>query len=197
MGTPGHATSVEELRELQVFEGLPDWQIAWFCDNAEITHYEVDEIVVSPGQEALHMFVMLRGVLTWENEVGGQWLTLGRTQIGVAGGLLPYSRMTTFGGIRVRVTEPARVLSVHKSRFQEMLNVSPELGQRLVAAMSDRVRTQTRYQEQEEKMAALGRLSAGLSHELNNPAAAARRSAAELLLDRFNQKSNALPFTVE
>ena len=186
MGTPGPPTTVEELRELQVFKGLPDWQIAWFCENAELTHYEVGEIIVTPGQEALHMFVITRGQVAWQREVGGQWLTARRSEVGVASGLLPYSRMTSFPGVRVRVTEPTRVLSVHKSRFQEMLNVSPELGQRLVSAMSDRVRSQTRYQEQEEKMAALGRLSAGLSHELNNPAAAARRSAAELL-ERLSQ----------
>ncbi len=148
MGTQGPPTSVEELRDFKIFEGLPDWQIAWFCENGEVTDHEVGELVVTPGQEALHMVVMMRGSVTWENEVGGQWLTLGHSEIGVAGGLLPYSRMTGWKGVRARVTEPTRVLSVHKSLFQEMLNVSPELGKRLVAAMSDRVRSQTRYQEQ-------------------------------------------------
>lgn len=181
MTTDPPTTTVEELRELKTFAGLPDWQIAWFCENGEISDHDEGELIVSPGQEALHMVVMLRGGLTFENEVGGQWLPLGNFEVGVAGGLLPYSRMTEWRAVRVRVTQPTRLLSVHKNRFQEMLNVSPELGKRLVATMSDRVRNQTRYQEQAEKMASLGRLSAGLSHELNNPAAAARRSAAELL----------------
>jgi signal transduction histidine kinase len=61
-----------------------------------------------------------------------------------------------------------------------MLHRSPELGQRLVAIMSDRVRDSTRAQQQREKLMALGKLSAGLAHELNNPAAAVRRAASSL-----------------
>ncbi|HLW78939.1 MAG TPA: ATP-binding protein, partial [Terriglobia bacterium] len=56
----------------------------------------------------------------------------------------------------------------------------PELGQRLVAIMSDRIRETTRTEQQRDKLTALGKLSAGLAHELNNPAAAAQRATATL-----------------
>jgi signal transduction histidine kinase len=69
---------------------------------------------------------------------------------------------------------------VKKLDFPEMLTVSHEMGQRLVAEMADRVRGDVRLEQQQEKMVALGRLSAGLAHELNNPAAAVHRAAVGL-----------------
>jgi len=86
---------------------------------------------------------------------------------------------------RAIIGEPARVLLIHRDQFSDMLHRSPELGQRLVSAMSDRVREQTKIAQQREKMMALGKLSAGLAHELNNPATAITR-AADALKDRFH-----------
>jgi signal transduction histidine kinase len=95
-------------------------------------------------------------------------------------GMLPYSRMTEFT-ITTRVIVPTRALLFPAALFPQMLERMPALGQRLVGVMSDRVREATRLDVQEDKLMALGKLSAGLAHELNNPAAAARRAADELL----------------
>ena len=56
----------------------------------------------------------------------------------------------------------------------------PELAERLVGMMTDRVRETTRREQQRDRLAALGKLSAGLAHELNNPASAAKRAASQL-----------------
>src|SRR4029077_6591840 len=75
---------------------------------------------------------------------------------------------------------PLRSLLLHKDYFPEMLHRMPLLGQRLVGLMADRIRETARIETQRDKLMALGKLSAGLAHELNNPAAAAQRAAKSL-----------------
>ena len=72
------------------------------------------------------------------------------------------------------------ILTFPGALFDELLSHMPELGRRLVATMVDRTREVTRREQQRDRLAALGKLSAGLAHELNNPAAAARRTAQQL-----------------
>jgi signal transduction histidine kinase len=98
---------------------------------------------------------------------------------GEVSGMLPFSRLKVVS-VTGRAVVPSHYLAFHVSHFEEMFHRLPELVRRLVGLLADRVRSVTRQEQQHEKLAALGKLSAGLAHELNNPSAAARRSAAAL-----------------
>src|SRR5205807_1734184 len=75
-----------------------------------------------------------------------------------------------------RAGTDGRVLRFPVSLFPELVQKMPELVKRLVGLMSDRIRETTRIEQQRDRLASLGKLSAGLAHELNNPASAAKRA---------------------
>ena len=170
---------MEELRGVPVFAGLPDEVLVWLAGEGEVLALPAGGRLITEGDPADQMFAVLSGAIQIFTVVGGQLVLFDTFRAGRVGGLLPYSRLTRYPGRGVAV-EPSRIWRLGKEHFPEMLRRSPELGQGLVALMSDRVRESTRTQEQHEKMLALGKLAAGLAHELNNPAAAVRRAAASL-----------------
>ena len=165
----------QDLRAIAVFSDLPDEQLAWLASQGEDIHAEAGEILFREGDPAEHMFVFFEGEFQGRNErvSDGQIFT---AHAGEVTGLLPFSRLQRFQGTGRAVTR-VRVGRFHKKLFPEMLQRMPVLTERLVVLMLDRVRDSTRMSEQRDKLAALGKLSAGFAHELNNPAAAIKRAA--------------------
>ena len=125
------------------------------------------------------MVAVLEGAIEIVFSIGGQLVPFVTQRQGTVSGLLPFSRMRIVQRIGTH-RWPTRLYRLHQSFFDEMLHVAPSLGPVLVSMMTDRVRETTRLAQQREKMMALGKLSAGLAHELNNPATAVRRDADAL-----------------
>jgi signal transduction histidine kinase len=130
------------------------------------------------GEPLDNLVVILEGEMRIQRGSGADEMII-RGFAGQVTGLLPYSRLTHYSGT-TRAVLFTRVASLHRSLFPEMLQRLPLLGQRLVSLMADRIRETTRIETQRDKLMALGKLSAGLAHELNNPAAAAQRATASL-----------------
>jgi len=171
-------TEASELLRVPVFAGLPDDQIAWFLSEAKELPLKAGEVYFREGDPADSMFVILDGQIQVRGEIGGETVVM-VIQPGNVTGLLPFSRMKQFT-VGARALTDARVLSFPSSKFPELVQKMPELTQRLVGLMSDRIRETTRREQQRDRLASLGKLSAGLAHELNNPASAARRAASQL-----------------
>jgi signal transduction histidine kinase len=172
------ARFIADLRTLSVFSDLPEEYLAWLAERMDEVRFHAGEIYGQEGDPLDFLIVLLEGELQFErrDKPGSPLLTAAAPQVT---GLLPFSRLTEFRGT-ARAVLPSRVLRLHKHHFPEMLQRWPVLAQRLVALMSDRIREVTRMETQQEKLMALGKLSAGLAHELNNPATAARRAAQNL-----------------
>ena len=181
-----------ELLRVPVFADLPDDQLDWFISQSEELHLKAGEGYARQGDPANAMFVLLEGQLQGRGEIGGETIIFTISQGNVTG-VLPFSRMKQFT-VSGRAETDSRILRFPASLFPELIRKMPELTQRLVGLMADRIRETTRMEQQRDRLASLGKLSAGLAHELNNPASAAKRAAGQLrdMLTRIRDASHEL-----
>ncbi|MFZ0537554.1 MAG: ATP-binding protein [Candidatus Sulfotelmatobacter sp.] len=169
---------ISELRRVPVFVDLPDDQLTWFISQAQELVLKAGDVYSRQGDPADAMFVILEGQLQGRGELNGETFVFD-LEPGDVTGVLPFSRMKQFtvGG---RAVTDSHALRFSSALFPDLVQKMPELTKRLVGLMSDRIRETTRLEQQRDRLASLGKLSAGLAHELNNPASAAKRAASQL-----------------
>ena len=186
------AETLQLLRKVPVFEGLPEEHLEWFLSRSQELRLKAGETYSRQGDPADAMFVVLEGEVQARGDLVGETVVL-PIHAGAVTGILPFSRMKTFT-LSGRAITDAHLLRFPASLFPELVQKSSELATRLVGLMSDRIRETTRFEQQRDRLAALGKLSAGLAHELNNPASAAKRASSQLrdLLKRIRDASHEL-----
>lgn len=180
--TDSPADVVEALRRVHVFNDLPEDQLTWFADNVADRRFAAGDVLFHKGDPPDVMAIFLEGEMhAYWDDADHDYVYIARAgDASEVTGMLPFSRMTQFT-VTGRAATNVRVLQFPARLFPEMIQRMPTLVQRLVGIMSDRVREMTTADQQQDKLMALGKLSAGLAHELNNPAAGATRAADDLI----------------
>src|SRR6266704_3446475 len=175
---------VEALRRVGVFADLPEDQLKWFAENVQDQRFAAGDILFRKGDPPDWMAVFLEGEMHAYRDDnahdGYVYISRAGDPASEVTGVLPFSRMTEFT-VTGRAAMTTRILRFPVHLFPELLQRMPILAKRLVGIMSDRVREMTTADQQHDKLMALGKLSAGLAHELNNPAAGATRAANDLI----------------
>ncbi|UCF20292.1 MAG: GHKL domain-containing protein [Gemmatimonadota bacterium] len=171
---------IDRLAELHNLDGIPREELAWLVAHGYLEVYEAGTVIAPKGKRIDKLWVILSGhvAVQVDRGVGPRRVTDGRA--GDVSGMLPYSRMTGPPGdnyLEVR----SELLAIHEEHFPEMVHRCPLFTAYTVHTMLDRARNFNTSALQDEKMVSLGKLAAGLAHELNNPASATKRGANLLL----------------
>jgi len=167
------------LMKVTEFKSLPPSQVEWLAAKGAVSIYPDGEKIFKVGDPLNEMRILFKGRINLYIEQGGNLHYFDSVEPFQISGRLPYSRMKGAAAIAVAVDETISY-RLHSDYFHELITTQYELAEVLVHAMTDRVREFTKFQQQNDKMMALGKLSAGLAHELNNPSAAVMRGAQEL-----------------
>jgi len=180
---------VDRLAEHKILGAAPRDELAWLASHGSLRQLSTGDVLSAKGAKVAGMFALLSGRIAIFVDRGTGLKKVTEWRAGEVIGLLPYSRLVSPPGDTV-AQEPTEILQVPREDLREMTRECYEVTSILVHSMIDRVRVFNSSELHDEKMVSLGRLSAGLAHELNNPASAIQRSAA-LLKHRLEDSERA------
>jgi signal transduction histidine kinase len=171
--------NLNDLRKSPLFEGLSDEELQRLMDMAEPVSLHAGDILMSQGKPGDAAYVVIRGEFEIQKQSGQSMIKIDMRSPGdVVGEMALLSRASRTATV-IAKTE-AEVLRIPSEAFEALLESSSTAAMAVLHWVMARLTQNESLLHQQEKMAALGTLSAGLAHELNNPAAAAQRNAAEL-----------------
>jgi signal transduction histidine kinase len=172
-------TTVSKLYDIPLFQGLPEGEVQWLIGASVEEFLETGDAFYQEGEYNPRFYIVLDGELQVTRTFANRRVVLGTTPRGIMGG-----EMSIMQGIPSQVTSraimPTHLMVLELDAFRQMFAHAPEFGTRVMKVAGERMAGTATISVQQEKMAALGKLSAGLAHELNNPASAVRRAASSL-----------------
>ncbi|WP_217280181.1 ATP-binding protein [Kibdelosporangium persicum] len=178
--------TAEELRELFLFERLDDSQLAWLVEHGHVEHRTAGTPILTEGEPATCFFVLLDGTVALSRNIGGEIVETNRTDhrgsyFGATQSYLEADTPSkTHYQMTVRSITDTRMFQLPAEDFGPIVREWFPMALHLLEGLFFGLQNTQRATSQRERLLALGSLSAGLTHELNNPAAAAVRATAAL-----------------
>ena len=170
--------TLRELQTVPLFSTLAEGQLGCL-EQGEVIHLDARTVLTNEGDPIEFFYVLLEGEMRISRNYGNQAILMGVAKPGSFLGELPLLLDSPIVAT-VRTLKPCRLFRLAKDDFWRMLSTCPSVASQIFRTMATRVRNLEGYSQQREKLASLGTMAAGLAHELNNPATAARRASANL-----------------
>jgi signal transduction histidine kinase len=187
------ADIVDRLADHKTIGKAPRTELEWLAAHGAVRYMNAGDVLTPKGKTVEGLFIVLSGRISISVDRGTGLRKIMEWRGGDVTGMLPYSRLLTPPADTI-AEESSEVFAVPRDHLHAMIRECDTVTASLVHAMVDRARVFNTADLHNEKMMSLGKLSAGLAHELNNPASAIERSAAvlERRIDESERAARAL-----
>src|ERR1041385_6733305 len=170
---------IERLSKHRTLASVPPQEIDWVARHGVLRYLDSGNVLTAKQAKVEGIHIVLSGYLTIYVDHGTGKRKIMEWRAGDVTGLMPYSRLVAPPG-DVVAEEPAEIVTVYRKDLPQLIRDCHELTAILVHIMLDRARHFTSSYLHDEKLVSLGKLAAGLAHELNNPASAIARNAGSI-----------------
>ncbi|QHT70314.1 cyclic nucleotide-binding domain-containing protein [Rhodocytophaga rosea] len=177
---------LKELEEIELFADLEEEEL--MCDIwGETVTYKAGQQMWQEGDEARYFMAVLEGTFQIYRIIKGQHLFINTFTKGMTGGELALLAGTPHPGNAAAITD-VKLLLIDEDNFWKMLADCEPVRKKILRNMAERLKEINILSFQREKLLSLGTMAAGLAHELNNPASAAKRASQNLIktIDEFD-----------
>lgn len=171
--------NLQDLRKSPLFQGLTDDELQQLMNMAEPVSLRAGDVLIKQGDLGDVAYVVIQGEFEIQKQSGESLIKIDIRNPGDVVGEMALLARTTRSATVISKTD-SEVLRIPQEAFEKLLSSSSTAAMAVLHWVMERLTQNESLLHQQEKMAALGTMSAGLAHELNNPAAAAQRSASEL-----------------